>query len=99
MQQEQSQHAQWVWRKGGHCATHCCPVTLLCHRVLYYLLDSVLLENGKSFTRYSVTLNPENKLLRGKICTRDTKVKQETERFAKTGKDVLLKHNCRQKCS
>jgi len=49
---------------------------------------------AKNFTRYSVTLDIEKKLLRGKAHTRDTKVRQETERLAKTGKDVLLQHNC-----
>lgn len=94
MQQEQLQHAQWVRRKGGHSATHYCPGKLLWHRVSYYPLNSSLLENGKSFTRFSVTLNTEKKLLRRKTCTRDTKQKQETEKLSKT--DKMWKHNCRQ---
>lgn len=98
MQQEQLQHAQWVRRKGGHSATHYCPGKLLWHRVSYYLLNFALLENGKSFTRFPVTLNTERKLLRGKTCTRGTKEEQETERLAKTGKKTW-KHNCRQTCS
>lgn len=84
--QEQLQHAQWVKRKGGHSATHYCPGKLLWHRVSYYLLNFILLENGKSFMRFSVTLNTEKQLLRGKTCTRDTKQKQETEKLSKTDK-------------
>lgn len=59
---------------------------LLWHRVSYYLLNFILLENGKSFTRFSVTLNTEKKLLRGKTSTRDTKPKQETEMLSKRDK-------------
>lgn len=97
MQQEQLQHAQWVRRKGGHSATHYCAGKLLWHRVTHYLLNFVLLENGKSFTRFSGTLNTEKKLQRGKTCTRDTKGKQETEKLSKIHK--MWKHNSRQKFS
>lgn len=75
-----------VRRIGGHNATHNCPGKLLCHRVSYYLLNSSLLENGKSFTRFSVMLNTEKKPLGGKTCTRDTKQKQETEKLSKRDK-------------
>lgn len=86
VQQEQLQHAQWVRRKGGHSATHYCPGKLLWHGVSYYLLNFALLENGKSFTRFPVTLNTEKKLLRGKTCTRGTKEEQGLRGLPKQAK-------------